>query len=262
MRSFFLFLFLLNILQLKAQDIFQLAPPLLKYNSIFFSKSMQLDILFAQPGATVHYTLDGKEPSEKTTLYKKPLFFTKSYTTLKARSFAPGYRPSETITISFIKSGRDYSIGEQTNPSDKYIGEGPNTLNDNKGGFATLGSKTWLGYNTDTVNYVLQFGKKVMIKELLFDFLQNEGSWVFLPERIQVFYKEAINQPYKLFGEEIFEIIGPAAGARCEQRKITGKKTVSAQSVQVRIVPIKKIPDWHAAKGEHAWLFIDEIKVY
>jgi hypothetical protein len=28
------------------------------------------------------------------------------------------------------------------------------------------------------------------------------------------------------------------------------------------LLPLKIIPAWHPAKGNHAWLFIDEIKVY
>jgi Chitobiase/beta-hexosaminidase C-terminal domain len=262
MRAIFFFLVVLCSLYSNAQEQFQLAPPLLKYNSIFFSKSAQVTILFAQKGATIHYTLDGKEPVESSPLYKSPLILSRPFTTLKVKSFARGYRASEVSTVSFIKSGLNYSIKEQSTTSDKYKGQGPLTLNDNKGGFSSLGSATWLGYNIDTVTYTFDLGKKTAIKELLFDFLQNESSWVFLPERILVYYRETEKGPYTLFGDVSTANNSPTKGANCIQQRMQSPKKVNAQSILIKIVPVKKMPDWHEAKGEHAWLFIDEIKVY
>lgn len=262
MRSIFSFLLLFYSLHSNGQEQFQLAPPLLKYNSIFFSKSAQINILFAQKGTTIHYTLDGKEPVESSPLYKSPLVITRPFTIVKVRTFGAGYRPSETTTVSFIKSGLNYSIKEQSPASDKYKGQGLLTLNDNKGGFSSLGSPTWLGYNIDTVTYTFDLGKKTVVKELLFDFLQNEGSWVFLPEKILVYYAESEKAQYKIFGDVSITPTAPAKGASCVQKRVQSAKQVNARSILIKIVPVKKMPDWHEAKGEHSWLFIDEIKVY
>ena len=262
MRVIFLFLLVIFSRHSFAQEQFQLAPPLLKYNSIFFSKSAQVTILFAQKGATIHYTLDGKEPVESSLLYKTPLILNRPFTTVKVKAFASGFRPSDVTTVSFIKSGLDYKIKDQSAASDKYKGQGPLTLNDNKGGFSSLGSPTWLGYNIDTVTYTLDLGKKTSVKELLFDFLQNEGSWVFLPEKVLVYYKESDNAEYKMLGDVSTNSMAPNKGAACIQQRIQSTKKVDAQFLLIKIVPVKKMPDWHEAKGEHAWLFIDEIKVY
>lgn len=262
MRAIFLFLLVIFSQHSFAQEQFQLAPPLLKYNSIFFSNSAQVTILFAKKGATIHYTLDGKEPLESSPLYKSTLVLTRPFTTVKVKTFGKGYRPSETTTVSFIKSGLKYAIKEQSATSDKYKGQGPLTLNDNKGGFSSLGSPTWLGYNIDTVTYTLDLGKKTSVKELLFDFLKNEGSWVFLPEKILVYYKESGDAGYKIFGDVSTNPTAPNKGAACIQQRIQSTKKINAQFLLIKIVPVKKMPDWHEAKGEHAWLFIDEIKVY
>jgi len=120
MRVIFLFLLVIFSRHSFAQEQFQLAPPLLKYNSIFFSKSAQVTILFAQKGATIHYTLDGKEPVESSLLYKTPLILNRPFTTVKVKAFASGFRPSDVTTVSFIKSGLDYKIKDQSAASDKY----------------------------------------------------------------------------------------------------------------------------------------------
>jgi hypothetical protein len=38
-----------------AQDTFQLAPPLVKYNSVFFADKTMVEIKFAQSATAVHY---------------------------------------------------------------------------------------------------------------------------------------------------------------------------------------------------------------
>ena len=37
---------------------------------------------------------------------------------------------------------------------------------------------------------------------------------------------------------------------------------INTQKLKLVLLPLKKIPDWHNGKGNHGWLFIDEIKVY
>lgn len=54
------------------------------------------------PGAEIHYTLDGGEPTERSPLYDKPLVLTKS-TTVKARSFKKGADNHHIAEAEFIK---------------------------------------------------------------------------------------------------------------------------------------------------------------
>ena len=57
-----------------------------------------------QKGAGVHYTLDGGEPSEKSLLYKKPLFLTGT-TEVRAAAFENGRRVSLTSDGYFVRLG-------------------------------------------------------------------------------------------------------------------------------------------------------------
>jgi hypothetical protein len=86
MRHILLFPILLIFLHGAGQEKFQLAPPMLKYKSGFFSGKTSFTVIFSQPGAEVRYTLNGKEPGEKDLLYTKPVTIT-SRTTVKAKAF-------------------------------------------------------------------------------------------------------------------------------------------------------------------------------
>jgi hypothetical protein len=62
------------------------------------------------PGASIHYTLNGSDPTAASTLYTKPISVSKT-TTLRARAFLTGWRPSsiDTHTYIFYTSVRNQS---------------------------------------------------------------------------------------------------------------------------------------------------------
>ena len=76
--------------------------PKLDFSDILFLKNREVKLSSTEPGAKIYYTLDGSEPSEKSTPYTKPIIITKP-TVLKTRSFVGGIYPSYPITIHFRK---------------------------------------------------------------------------------------------------------------------------------------------------------------
>jgi len=77
----------------------QFDPPAGEYLS-----AQEISINTATPGARIHYTTDGSEPSESSTLYCAP-FILDMNTTLKAKAFKEALQPSETTVA-------EYEIGE------------------------------------------------------------------------------------------------------------------------------------------------------
>ena len=228
-----------------------------------------MELKFAQQGAEIYYTVNNKmppgnfdEPSEKSLLYKKALVFKKLFTTIKAKVFCKGFKSSETIELSFARPGKQIKKITSTSPDKKYPGTGDSTLFDNKGGIENLNSKTWMGFYTDSVNFIIELKKKETVNSILLSFLQNEGSWVFLPELILVYYYDESKKAFIPFGREVIfnEKKSPSnVNFRFIFPKIENSKT---QKLMIDIRTVKKIPEWHEAKGQQAWCFIDEIKVY
>lgn len=257
-----LFFLLICSCSLFAQQKFQLAPPLLKYSSIFFAGKTSLEIKFAQKGTSVHYSLNNEEPTEQDPVYLGPITISKNFTTVKAKAFGDSFLPSPTAVVTFIKEGIKIKSIDYTVPDSKYPGSGVTTLIDNKGGIDQAGSKTWFGYHSDTVSIILDLGKEQMVEDVLVNFLQSEGSWIFLPQQILVYSFNKKTNSFSPFGKDVLFMEEQTPGTKCNYQIIHGRYKTKTRKILISFWPVKKIPDWHPAKGEHGWMFIDEIKIY
>ena len=259
MRIQLICFFLLFALCIQAQDRYQLAPPLISYSSAFFKDSMAVQLRFNQPGAEIRYTLDGKEPGKRSQLYKAPVII-RQPGTLKVKSMGKGFTASETISISFEKMGLPVKEISYSRPSDYYASLPKNVLFDGVGGNSNYRSGNWLGYDSDTATIHIELEKTSRISDILLNLLQDENSWIFLPEQILAYYQDSATGKFLPFAKETFQHEGPATRA-CSLRHLEASAPVVTRQILLEIQVLKKMPDWHASKGSHAWLFIDEIIV-
>jgi hexosaminidase len=240
----------------------QLAPPLLKYTSVFFKDAATVELQFAQPGTQIHYTLDNQQPTAKDKIYTGPIQLKKSITTIKAITAGEGFLPSVMVSATFIKDGFKIRSIQQTPASERFPGNGVNTLVDNEGGLTDLNSKTWLGYQSDSVEINMQLDDKQKIAAVLIHCLQDHGSWVFLPELIRVYYFDEAKQSFRLIAEQINPAKEIKQGASCEPIIIALQKRVTAEKIKIVLRGVQSLPEGHPGKGKPGWLFIDEIKLY
>ena len=253
---------MLSMPALHAQETFSLAPPLMSYPSVFFTKEAKIELFFAEPNTQIHYTTNNQDPTENDPIYRSLLSITKNFTTVKAKVFSKIYQPSDVVQATFIKDGLPIKSIECTPPNPKYTSSGTTTLIDNQGGIAALSSKTWLGFQIDTVEIVLNLTKKQRVKKVLLNLLQDYGSWIFLPERIEAFSFNDKTQSFQLIGNQVFNQDENVKGSFCTPSVIEVKKGIKTDKIKVQLYLVKRIPDWHAGKGGKSWIFIDEIKVY
>lgn len=241
----------------------QLAPPLLKYQSVFFKDKTTAELLFAQQGTTIHYTLNGEQPTEKDAIYTKPILLRNSITTLKAITTGEGFLPSEPVSVTFIKEGLKIKSIQQSTANKRFPGSGANTLIDNKGGITDLNSNTWLGYQQDSVEIELELEHNQKISSVLIHCLQDQGSWVFLPEQIDVAFFDERKHEFKWIAGQYsppWEVVVP--GANCQPIIIKLGKNITTEKIRIIIKGVHAIPESHPGKGTPGWLFIDEIKLY
>ena len=133
-------IFLILIDSVTAQKLYPLAPPYLKFESVFFSSSAQLDMEFAVQGAAIHYTLNGARPTEQDPVYHQPIRITDSIIVVTARSFAPSYLPSDPVRVIFYPAGLPIHHLTSTSPNPRYPGNFPLGLYDQRGGFCSSSS--------------------------------------------------------------------------------------------------------------------------
>jgi Chitobiase/beta-hexosaminidase C-terminal domain len=252
--------FLFLIQHCFSQAIFQLAPPMLKYKSGFFSGGTSFEVIFNQPGAEIRYTLNGMEPTENDPVYSTAVPVTKR-TTVKVKAFGKNFLPSETVSATFIKNGKAIRQIQYSKPNESYANSKPDMLQDNIGGITNYRSGTWVGFDSDTVTITIDLVKKGSVSRILINLLQDENSWIFLPEQVLVYYYNDQQKTYLPFGKKEFQHTGKGP-KKCYVQELSPVQKIKTDKLKLVLLPLKKIPGWHNGKGNHGWLFIDEIKVY
>ncbi len=256
------FLMLIVPMGANAQDTFQLAPPLLKYKSVFFTKNTTLDMAFAEPNTQIRYTLNGQEPTGISTLYTRPVRIKERFTTVKARVYGENYKPSDVVEAMFIKDGLPMKSVVGTVPHPKYKGSGATTLMDNQGGLTQISGNTWLGFQNDTVELTVHLGKRQKVNKILVNLLRDYGSWIFLPEKIDFFAFNHATGTFQLLASQTFQQDKHEDGAACVPITIERPGKIKTDTLKIRLHLVKNLPDWHPGKGGKSWIFMDEIKVY
>lgn len=255
-----LLIFLLFPFALQAQQVFQLAPPVVGYPSVYYDSSVSVRMAFRHTGAVIRYTLDGSEVTAKSSVYTRPLVLKGGVKHLMARSFAKGYKPSEAVQVQFMPKGLPVSAISGTAPEEKYKAGGIPSLIDLKGGHLST-TPDWLGYLADTVVIEARLDGAKQVKEAMLEFLVNEGSWIFLPESLKLeYWVESDGQYRSAVAKAYLHDKTWPTGTYPEFLKLS--EPVTTSKIRLTLVTVKKMPDWHPNKGEHAWLFIDELKLY
>ena len=219
-------------------------------------------MLFAQPNTQIHYTLDGTMPTRQSTLYTGPINITEGFTKVSERVFGADFLPSEVTEAFFIKNGLPVQSVEGTLPHDSYKGSGAATLIDNKGGDTGFSGHTWLGFQRDTVDLVLHLKKKTKVKSVLVNLLRSYGSWIFLPEKIEIYAQDSKSKTFQLIDQQSFIQESDIPGSSCVPAIFSLKSGVKTDTIRVRLYLVNPLPDWHPGKGNKSWIFVDEIKVY
>ena len=98
--------------------------------------------------------------------------------------------------------------------------------------------------------------------EITLSFAHHPSQWVFMPQKVLVSYSKngkRYSQP-----EEVALPFDPALKENDKPRvcilrhKIPGS---GVKYIRIEAEPVEKLPAWHAAPGEKAWIMTDEIKI-
>jgi hexosaminidase len=158
----------------------------------------------------------------------------------------------------FVKSQHVVSVTLVHPPAPKYWQSGPSTLVDGKRGLADLFERDWLGFEGDSMVATLDLGTITSISTVTAGFLQNQGSWIFLPLRVTFAVSED-GMTWTDVGGKIFPL---------EQNESVSVSDVAAdfparraRYVRVSAANVGICPAWHAGAGTRAWLFADEVTI-
>jgi hexosaminidase len=133
-------------------------------------------------------------------------------------------------------------------PNSKYNHNGNLALVDGIKGHRPWKGNEWLGFDVDTISWIIDLKKQSVIESIDLGFLDAKGSWIYLPESIQFFVssdeKKWISLPKQISTENFHQSI---------------KK--NGRFIKVSIIAKNRIPQGLPGEGEHPWTFIDEMEV-
>ena len=166
--------------------------------------------------------------------------------------------------INWVKRiGEIPSYTINSTPTEPYNKAADTILMDQKIGNPANFHEGWVGY----------FGKPMLIRyetgefksdsiNITLSFAHHPSRWVFLPQKVTVAYSKNGRKFSK--PEEVALPIDPTLEANSKPKVYILRHKIPNQKVKyIRIVaePVDKLPAWHAAPGEKAWIMTDEVKV-
>ena len=208
----------------------------------------------------IHYTLDGSEPTIHATPYNSPLIVTET-ALIKAAAFRDGEpygEPTEKQFIFHLASGKPIKLTYAY--SSKYTGGGSLGLTDGITGSVNFRDGFWQGFEQDDLEAVIDLGKVMPFRKIITRFLQNAGSWIFMPRWVEY----SISDDGKKFDQKItvandVATDHPDAIIKEFKAKFSDAK---ARFIKVFAKNIGVCPPNHPGAGGKAWIFVDEIVVW
>jgi hexosaminidase len=224
----------------------------------FVKKQVKLMLTNEMNYPSIRYTLDGSEPRTKSHLYKNPIAISKA-TTVKAGAFSKGLLLGKVSAQKVFVHKASFRPVDLKYPYERYTGGGGYGLVNGLRGSLNFGDGNWQGFHQSDLDGVVDLGKPTPIKRIAAGFLDRTSSWIFYPELVEF----SVSLDGKQFTNVAhFEIPVPSGHRETSVREFTQElKDVKARYVRVYGKNVGICPDWHAGKGDKAWLFVDEIVV-
>ena len=216
------------------------------------TKNVELELNTPAKNSEIIYTLDGSEPTLSSQKLTKKLVLSQT-TTVSAYVVRDGkiISPMFKATYNLNKAtGKKYEL-KNMNP--QYSGSTKNALTDGIFGSAKSYDK-WIGTYGYDYDVVVDLEKRENINSISLNFLDNVGSWIFLPTKVH-FYVSDDNKTWKEISESDIELTKEGqilnVKANCKDKK--------ARYVKIYAETVRKCPEGHPGCGYDAHCFADEI---
>jgi predicted alpha-1,2-mannosidase len=218
--------------------------PVLTAESKTFRNVLSVSLQSSQNQTKVYYTTDGSEPTPKSTRFVRPFRIDRD-TTVKAVAIDRSGRRSAVVTGTFHRIPHDWKLTLSTRYSSQYPAGGDNSLIDGLRGTTNWSGGAWQGYWENDLEAVVDLGKMQRLTKVGAGFLQDIGSWIWFPRRVEV----ELSKDGKTFT--------PAASITLTTRDTTIKDFVQTIAPQeARYVRLRAVNS-----GKNTWIFADEILI-
>jgi hypothetical protein len=215
--------------------------PVIKAPSTAFKNQLMISL---QSQTKVYYTTDGSEPTLRSTRFVRPFRIDRN-TTVKAIAVDARGRRSAVVTGTFHRIPHDWRLTLLTRYSSQYPAGGDSSVIDGLRGTTNWSGGAWQGYWENDFEAMVDLGKVQRLTKVGAGFLQDIGSWIWFPRRLEV----ELSKDGKTFT--------PAASITFTTSNTTIKDFVQAIAPQdARYVRLRAVNS-----GKNTWIFTDEILI-
>ncbi len=219
-------------------------------------EGLQVELVSTLPEGEIRFTTDGTQPDTLSSHYAGP-FLIRESCQLKAAIFNDGRQDGYAETELLVHKGTGMTIQYASPYSTLYTGGGDQALLDGKRGTVNYKDGLWQGFLKKDMEVVIDLGDLVTVNAVTAGFLQDQGTWIFLPLEVSV--------TLSLTGsDEVQRLTSSADDALKAGPRRLRDFILSFGGVQARYVKIKAkspglCPAWHKGSGRPAWIFCDEV---
>jgi len=235
------------------QEEVSLVQPRIEVSSTIIDSFVTVSANSGIKGTEIYYTINEGEPNLSSLKYVDPIkiFEPGTYT---FKSFHSHWKPSESLSMTFFKKGiQPTEIIWETAPNEKYRGNGPSTIINQKKAPISFSDAEWVGFDTFAMAKVV-FKERTFVKSIDLGYLSDPQSWIFPPSEIIIYPNDSKNENDKLIVQvDTLDGMVPKA---IKNINISVNKEVN--SLRIEVVNLQHIPKWHEGAGTKAWLFMDE----
>lgn len=239
--------------------IIALNPPQVKPADPFFQTATTVTVNHPIPQVKIHYTTDGSPPDSLTSpLYEQPLDIDGD-TEFRFQAFKKGWLSSPVIDRSYYSSKHTPdSIWFVTEPNPRYAGQGPSTLINFKTGEKPHEDKNYLGYREKDAVIGTRFDDPVTLEKVVISGLSKTNSYIFPPSRIDVEVRNKQGKWVKI-GTTVPDQPAFEIGYEKYFFTVPLEQKIKTNAIKVTVHPVQNLPNWHPAKGDKGWVFLDEV---
>jgi hypothetical protein len=220
--------------------------------------STVVGLIDAMPSASIYYTINGSEPTLKSTVYQRPLILRKT-TTIKAMAVGKEVPASKVIEAKFIRIPKSRKVTLNTQYAGQYSAGGSLALIDFNRGGENFRTGAWQGYEGVNVDAIVDLGEIQPVQKLSLGCLQDQGAWIFMPTDV-TWWTSADGINYEKVAVIVTDVDEKHEGV------ITRDFSVSLKNQKIRYVKVVATnrgtcPAWHLGAGGKTWIFADEISI-
>ena len=166
---------------------------------------------------------------------------------------------SQVVKATFRKMPHNWSLTLNSKYSNQYRGGGDDALIDGIRGTTNFTGGAWQGFQGKDLTAVVDLGRTENISKLGAGFLQDVGSWILMPVRVD--FEISID------GNNFVQVLSIENSVSSRDyttvmKDFTGTiQPKTARYVRMHAYNAGKLPAWHPGAGGDSWIFADEILI-